>query len=331
MLAALGLWAALAPVRVVLPVRPDCPPAADVAKDVEVLMGLESPPAVDVRIDVRDVPEGVVADVEYASGGTVRTREIPGASCREVVDAAAVVVAVGVDPIAVQAVLEPVILRPQSAAPPPAPELPAPLPVAVAEPEPPSPSSPPSDKPRPRGHRVSLGAFVRGGLEAGAVSNPSGWLGGGLQLGKRPAKGEVAVRHRFARDVAHPENASTGASVSLTVGRLAGCWTPRAGAVVFGACLGADVGMLRGEGYGLETPGTARGLWVAATPGVQAHWQANRTLRIGAVIDVPLSLVRPTLTIDDFQRPLAQMGFAGVWAGLSLEFTFFDESAGRRR
>lgn len=95
--------------------------------------------------------------------------------------------------------------------------------------------------------------------------------------------------------------------------------------------MGVDLGAVRGGGFGLEDNGGAASLWVGATPGLRAHWQPTRRLSVGLVVDVPISVLRPTLTIDDFATPLVHAGLTGAWAGLSVGFTFFDESPPSRR
>lgn len=186
--------------------------------------------------------------------------------------------------------------------------------------------------PRPRRRRrASLGAFARGGLGVGGLPAPMGWVGGGLHLGLGSLRVELSAQHLFAQQIQHTEDESTGADVSLTSGRGAGCWTPRVGAFTLGACAGVDVGAARGAGFGLEEPGTASTLWVAVTPGLRAHWHPTPRVALGLALDVPISAVRPLLRIDDFGSPLVEVGVTGVFAGLSFGFTFFDESVPRRR
>lgn len=325
-----------AQVQVTMPTRPDCPASADVARDIETLIGDPVPP-IDVRLTVRDTEAGVVAQLVYVAGGQTQTRDIPGASCAEVVNAAAVVVAVGVDPIAVQKTLEPVLQRPTVVAPvvvepPPAlpltsePEPEAPAPATVVEGAQPRPEPQAARRSRP-----SLGAFVRGGIGAGGLPDPMGWVGGGLQLGFGGLRVELAGQHLFAQRLEHPDNSSTGADVSMTSARPAVCWTPRVGAFTLGGCAGLDLGLARGAAFGLDRGGTGRALWVAVTPGLRAHWHPTRRFFLGLAVDVPISVARPTLTIDDFTAPLVETGLAAVWAGLSVGFTFFDESRPNRR
>lgn len=334
MIAVLGaLVAVQVQVQVTSPSRPDCPTSEVIARDIETLIGVVPPPLVDVRIEVFDRGEGVVAELSYTAGSRTQARSIPGTTCADVVYAAAVVVAVGVDPVAVVHTLAPILQRPSGvpehplvAQPPPV------LPLAEAPRSQPGPARvQPSPSPsRPR-RRPSLGVFARGGIGVGGLPSPTGWVGGGLQLGLGGLRVEASAQHLFARRVEHSEDASTGADVSITGARPAACWTPRVGAFTLGGCAGLDVGAVRGEGFGLENNGTATSLWVAATPGLRVHWHPSPRFGLGLSLDVPVGLVRPTLSIDDFQEPLVRTGLTAVWAGLSFQFTFFDESPARRR
>jgi len=321
-----------AQVQVTMPVRPDCPTAAEVARDIETLIGEPVPP-IDVQLGVRDTSEGVVADLAYTAAEQTQRRSIPGATCADVVNAAAVVVAVGVDPVAVRETLQPVLQTPTPEVPEvvePPPALPM---TAEAEPEPvpPAPAFAPPAEPRPRRRRPSFGAFARGGLGLSELPEPMGWVGGGLQLGLGGLRVELSAQHLFDQRIVHRDNENAGADVSLTSARPAACWTPRLGAFTLGGCVGLDLGVARGRGFGLDDPGTGRALWVAVTPGFRAHWHPTRRFFVGLVLDVPVTLRRATLTIDDFEAPLVQTGVAGVWTGLSVGFTFFDESPTSRR
>lgn len=340
MLALAGLVAVtLGPIDVQMSDRTGCPSASAIAIDIERLIGTSSVPQVDVRLELRDTAEGVVGELEYTVAGRVQTRTIPGSSCAEVANAVAVVVAVGVDPVAVQRTVQPILQRPTLEPPPlpPPPALPSTTedPEAVAQQQPGAPLSSRSEvalEPRPRRRRRPwLGAFARGGVGVGGLPAPMGWVGGGLQLGLGGLRVELSGQHLLAQQIQHPEDESTGADVALTSGRAAGCWTPRVGAFTLGGCAGGDVGAARGSGFGLEEPGTASTLWVAVTPGLRAHWHPTPRIAVGLALDVPVSVVRPRLRIDDFDSPLVEVGVTGVFAGLSVGFTFFDGSGSRRR
>ncbi len=331
MLGSLVLLAA-AQVQVDISARPDCPPAEVVERDIQDLIGASPAELLEVSIELQDTTHGVLAEVSYTQGANTQTRVLEGATCPEVVNAAALVVAVGVDPIAVQRTVAPLLQHPSHPIPPaePLPELPAPLePVATPGVTPPvsDVESASTAERTPRQLRRSVGLFARGGAVVGSLSEAGGWVGGGAALGLGPISLEVSAQHAFAVRVEHSVDASTGARVSMTAARPSGCWTPRLGAFTLGACLGADFGAVRGAGFGLERRGTASIPWIAATPGLRMHWHASRRVALGFALDFPVSLMRPTLSIDDFEAPVTQVGRSGVWAGLSFQFTFFDESS----
>ena len=79
----------LGPVRVSMPARADCPAVEAVERDISTLLGGTQVPQVDVRIEIREEPSGVVAVLSFDAAGRTQARRIPGATCAEVVDAAA--------------------------------------------------------------------------------------------------------------------------------------------------------------------------------------------------------------------------------------------------
>jgi hypothetical protein len=91
------------------------------------------------------------------------------------------------------------------------------------------------------------------------------------------------------------------------------------------------VGVVRGAGFGLVQPDTPSALWGAVTPGLRAYGWPSKRVRLGLVVDVPISLTRPRFVIDDFEAPLVEVDQVAVWAGLSVGFIFFDETRRTRR
>lgn len=327
-----------APVRVSMPVRSDCPSAETVERDISTLIGVSPLPEIDVRIEVADAAGGVVAELSFNSAGRSQARTIPGATCSDVVNAAAVVVAVGVDPVAVGQSLAPVLQRPSPAAVPVAPLAPPPLPT-TSEPlvEPsvdPAPefagSEDRSDAPQSRTPRspLHLHAFAFGGPTLGAFQRVSGWLGGGLALHRGALRAEVTGQHQFGQRVDHPQASDSGAIVSLTSGRGSGCWSPSVGSFSLSACGGIDLGAAVGRGRGLESRVDARALWAALTPGARVHWRPKGPLAVGLFVDVPISVLRPAFAIDDFEEPLTEVGLASLWVGLALELTLWQRDSG---
>ncbi len=327
-LAALSLG--LGPVQVRLQAPPQCPSESVVEADIESLLGEQR--VVDVEVRVEPQGDEVVATVEYQVGASVQVRTIPGPSCDAVLDAVAVVVAVGIDPLEVQRAVAPSLPPPAQAV-----ERPTPPPALPSVLEPASPraqAKPAAEEPAaasgPRRAHV-LDGFARAGVASGLVLGAAGWVGGGLGWSMGAGRVEAWGRHQFGRRVDQPSAPEAGADVALSSGALAACWTPSLGRFTIGACGGMEAGAVVGRGRGLESPLVARDLWLAAVPGLRVGWTVHPRVRLGALVDVPVSLRRPRFSIDDFDVPLMQVGAAGVFAGLSVAVVFFDESAMGRR
>jgi len=329
----------VAPVRVSMPERSDCPSASAVERDIATLIAVNPLPEIDVRVEIMDVAQGVVAELSFESDGRSQTRSIPGATCSEVANAAAVVVAVGVDPIAVGQSIAPMLQRPTAPEPPVVPPAaPPPLPTtsgpAVGSP-PDSPvgasaseshlEAPPRDRP---GAGVGLHAFAFGGPTVGVFPQVSGWLGGGLALLRGTLRVELSGQHQFGQRVVHALAPEAGAVVALTSGRGSGCWSPQLGDFSLSGCGGIELGAAVGRGRGLEQRTDAVALWAAVTPGVRAHWRPKGPLAVGLFMDVPISVRRPSFAIDDFVEPLTEVGLASLWIGLGFELTLLRADSG---
>ncbi len=337
------LWAALVAVvtdpgsvHVSITPRGDCPSAAEVEEDVQELLGADEGIDGEASIQIFDRGDEVVGVVRLQGAQSMQTRTLQGGSCAGVADAAALVIAVGLDPMGVRETLEPLLSPPR---PPPVPEpsVPAPqLPPVVDEPEV---SSPPSTQPDVEPSRGpvrarrpwSVHGWILGGPTLGLLPGPSGRLGGGLAASTGQARIELSTHYEFARNIDHSDSPDSGASMSMTSIQPAACWTPRVRSFTFPVCGGVVLGWVTGRGRGLQQERVARSLFVAAAPSVRGLWQATRWFAFGLDLEVPVPIRRPRFQIDDFSDPLVQLGGVGLFAGVVVEFTFFDKSASSRR
>ena len=233
-----------------------------------------------------------------------RSRELQAATCAELVDAAAVGIAMSVRALT------------ESERPAPAP------PDAVASPPHPAPAPPPplSDVARPATtSRSALAGRVAVVGDAGALPAPAI----GIEIG-------AALRLRWVRiglsgTALAPRDAQTaggaGGEVGLIYGAIEICAPASNRRVQVFGCSGFELGRLSAEGIGIMRPRLGTALWEAARAelGVGFPVGPRLVLAIRAGAGVPLS--RPQFVIDGstpVHRPAPVVARAA--AGVELEF-----------
>jgi hypothetical protein len=316
----------------------DCPTRDAVLDDVARILGPKKTEAAAARVAAHavlfrgeDARWHVVITV---SGGGAGERTLEASSCEEVANAAALVLALRVDPTsfapemplpsppaAIASAIPPAEAPapPFSEVPPTPParaatEQPAPFSGAESPPDrPPAPSSPSRDG-------ILIGTAVAGGV--GAL--PSADLGvevtatlkrGRLRL--EPLLGTSLVQHA---DVAG--FTSQGASLRLARGGLRGCYAAIDLRLTLSGCVTGEVDWFWADGYGATTPENANAGEVAFGAGALATWRLTRSVVLRAQLEGLVVVSPPTFVIDDtagnvtsqVYRPAALMGRAAMGA-----------------
>lgn len=256
---------------------PECPVEAQVRADIERLGGVALD---DGALTVRGtaVHEGGGAwrvDLAIAGrDGVTHTRRVVGASCREVADATALIVALALG-------------------------TPAPLPAPVERPEPPIPrrgepaevdlapiASSRADSPE----RVAWSFGATTGLDVGALPQPALGFGvaGGLALG--PSRFELRVGAWLPRSAAI-ETPSIG--VSLVEASLRYCHALLARDTdSLESCGAIEAGVLRASSSDPHWSKTGQGWWLAPEIGLLATHRAAAWLAIAIEVDALVPLAR---------------------------------------
>lgn len=361
MLAAAGLVAVLGavPAEPAVPLEwrgsSRCDEGTRAAKVLAMLLdGSTPPPGQRAVVTVQPAQRAWVAVVEIETPAGTLVRTLPGAPCRLVADAVALIVAVAVDPLGAGAAVEP----PLHPAPVQSPPLPATVDapssrVAAGSSEPvPARSSAPlptrvgskarpvavgEGPPQPAGPELAsrrsiptLSAFVRGGGAIGGIPGPSGGWGGGLAVTWGPLRLTVEGSQTRSRTVAHSRFSGVGARVFGASGGLSVCWAPRSGALSMPICGGFEGGAFVAEGFGLAQTRTVAVPWVAAVPQVHPTVWVTSWLGLGVALAVPVALVRSGLRIDDVPDEFVRIEPVGVRVGPNVEVVFFDQQWRRR-
>lgn len=290
-----------------------CPDEAQLRERLDGMLARASPerrdaPQLRAHARVQETSPGrFTLALEITTRDGVSARAIEAASCVELADATALLIAMMIDPAAAI-----------DAEPPPLPPPPPPPPTDVPEETEPSPppttEAPPTEHApeeaaphpppeRPPATRAAIGAD----LALGGAGLPGFGAGFGLSVAvlRTHLRGELFGRTHLPRTRALPGLEEGGAAVryQLAGGGVRGCGVGRVGArarVELFGCLGVELGAMRGEGIDLPVSASRTLLWAAAlvTPGLAVALAPR--LALVARADLGVALARPRFAVLNY-------------------------------
>ena len=319
-----------------------CPGAAQGQAMIEANLGValnEIETNADFAVTFSKGSQGWSAIIDMRSSASNSTRTLPAVdSCREASEAAALVVAIA---------LQPSTAAPQKASgpePEPEPELvpepepepklvpepgsvpgraPEPEPELVPQPEPErvpaaQPEPAPLRSPAPTPVRLTVGGHlgIAGGVRYGSLDQAVGVLNlrGGLLLRRARVSLEAVVA---PQRVVAVDNA---AQVRFTQWGIAagGCWRiPLAESISLEPCGGMEVGQMVSTPEGLEDRATRAPTWLAVRAGPHVNWRFLPRAGLWAGAEALVPLARPAYKVGGVGTvartlPVGVSGFAGV-------------------
>jgi hypothetical protein len=215
---------------------------------------------------------------------TLGERELMGNTCEEVLDAAAVIVALAVheDAAARAAPIAPSV---QAAT---------------------SPIDATADSAPQRSRQWLAGAVVGG--EAGALPGVGPGVGATLAFARPPLRFELAGMFWMSRRAMLAS--AGGGELEMVAATLRGCRT--LGGSRIAACAGLELGSIHSSGVGTMNPMTYWTSWIAPTLGVMGHWQLGRRTALVVHADLAVPARRPHFVIlgvdGDVFRPAPVAG-----------------------
>ena len=233
-------------------------------------------------------------------------RSLDGDSCEVVTDAAALIVAVMLDP---QTVLEDLEQKAEPVLPQPAPKV-----APKAAPEPAPKAAPPERKVRGIIGIVGTGSF-------GALPRFGGGLLATAGIDTKYVRAEAVTTYDAPQLRIVDEQTRAGAVFDLWTAGARGCGVARVQTLVVPVCLGVELGSLRARGEGLEVGRRVNLLHSRATVGAGLSWAATRWLELRAEVAGLVTLSPWRVVIDDLgevhrSRPVgvrAALGFAAIF------------------
>jgi hypothetical protein len=233
-------------------------------------------------------------------------RTLDGDNCEVVTDAAALIVAVMLDP---QTVLEDLVREPEAE--PALEEAPAPKPTPKTTPRP--------TQPRERKVRGIIGIAGTGTFEA--LPRFGGGLLATAGIDSRYVRAEAVTTYDAPQLRLIDQEARAGAVFDVWTVGARGCGVARVRTLVFPVCAGVELGSLRARGEGLDIGRRVSLLHARATVGGGLSWSATRWLELRAEVAGLITLSPWRVVIDDLgevhrSRPVgvrAALGFAAVF------------------
>jgi len=301
-----------------------CPSAAQGLTMIEANLGArlgDIETDADFTVTLSQSDRGWSATIDMRSGTANSTRTLPAVdSCQEASDAAALVVAIALDP-STGAAAGNLVPEPE---PEPKPELvpepePVPQPEPKPEPEPePEPEREPSTAPEPVDPPLAIGAHlgIAGGIRYGSLDRAVGalTLRGGLLLPRIRVSLEVVTAPR--RVVAIDD--ATRARFTQWGLAAGGCWrVPLAPMAALEPCGALEIGQMLSTTDGLDNARTRAPTWLAFRAGPHLTWRLLRRTGLWAGVEALVPLTRPTYEVGGAGTvtrtlPVGVSAFAGV-------------------
>ncbi|MCY1063872.1 hypothetical protein OV090_03810 [Nannocystis sp. RBIL2] len=296
-----------------------CPTRDDV---LEALAALTRPPdleGVRVRGVVRRVAGRYELRLDIHTQSLTQRRVERADACESLDGAAALIIAIAIDPLEFANQLAPPAPEPQPE-PEPTPPTPVPPPPEVAAPAPLDPELPPASDPPPapppappsrpsppraaRAHKLSVLLRVDGAIDAGITPTIAGDIGGAFGFLYHRLRVEAVAHYMPARPLDY-FNAEVGLDAKVgMVARWAlgvrGCGRFLPGALEIPVCLGLEGGQFLAEGAGITIDRRqARPPWFAILLGLGLVWSPHPRIGLGVRTDFVIAPLRAQFTVSD--------------------------------
>ena len=290
----------------------DCPSIDEVRAEVARLLGgpVHLPGGQELKASaiVAHEPTWSVS-IQTDLAGRSGRRSIEAASCQDLADATALILALVIDPTVVPT--PPMRSKPSL----PLPPLPPPPPVPVV------PQPAPQKQPLPMDFLFGVQATG----SQGTLPSVDLGVGGSVGVVARHVRVELRTTYGLRRDqiatVATPADAY--GRFNFLASTLVACFNLGKEALAFGPCAGTEVGVVSAEGFGISKSYQVHRLWLAFGAGGYAAIALGRHVGVPLHLDVLAPIRRPEFVFSDsvpnrvFQAPAI-----GVRASLGIELRF---------
>ena len=108
---------------------------------------------------------------------------------------------------------------------------------------------------------------------------------------------ELNAAYGFRREVSYPERPTVGGRLDMLSAGARLCALPELGSIGFSVCVGPEVGLLRGVGFGVETVFETTDFYLALALGPGLRWRIAGDLFAYLGVDAQLALARPSFHV----------------------------------
>lgn len=283
-----------------------CPSDSEVRQELQRLLGAStaSPGGrVDATARVNAVNGGFELEIALGQDDQLRTRRLSAPRCAELGHAAALIVALAIDPsltLAEGARTE-TLEKLSEVVPAPCPAAPAPVKAVSSERATRCPTCPGcAPATMPDWHTAVLAAVS---ISYGELPQPLPRVSVGAAYRAEPHWLELSLSGAFASTGFRGDG--RGATLWQWYATPRYCVQARFGTTWVGPCASTEVGLIKAAGFGVEQPKTQRTWWVAPGLGLQADWrlQSGARLLVGADLLVAATRTRFQLDAEPLFRP----------------------------
>ena len=238
--------------------------------------------------------------IETELAGRPGRRSIEAASCQDLADATALIIALMIDPEAVAAHAT----QPRPMAPPP--------PAQAA----------PALQKKPRTMQYLVGIHAAG--SQGTLPSVDVGLGGGIGLAGRLWRVELRGTYGLRRDQKAMAPAPPGAygQFNFTAAALAGCFNLGREGLAFGPCADAELGVVSAKGVNVSQSLPADTTWLALGGGVYAAVSLGHHLSLPLHLDVLAPLRRSEFVFKGVPGRVFQAPVVGGRISVGIELHF---------
>jgi len=304
-----------------------CPTSSDLEASIQRLLGrpprLNDGRELDVKASARLAPDGLWhGQVDTSLGSKLGRRILQTESCRAVADATAFIVALMIDPEAVAAHQR----SPASAA--------SSVPPTVPAPTTQSPPSRPLARqdevgqrpPVASGRSLAIGLGAVFAADTGTLPGPT--YGGGARVGVKLDHSSLEigiVDWADSRRTIPGTSPPAGGDFHLLSGFVGVCPALAVRALDLGACVDAELDVLRGVGFGVSSTYENSFRWFSVGAGPLARLRLDRHFSVSMKLGALVPLEHPTFTLKGVSedqgrvhRPASVVGRAAL--GVDLDF-----------
>jgi hypothetical protein len=299
---------------------PECPNAQDIQAHAERLLGQPLGAARAQRVVARAVVRRNEAGnwelrLSLTSNERVSEDTLIAKQCLALGDATALKVALAVDPVATARAVALAAGNAESSGNSAAPK-PAPVPELRAGPSQ-VPETDATSSPTP----ASLGVRLTSGAGLGVLPSVAGGAALALWLQQSAWRAELGAYGFWGGDAHYQRMPAVGARLQLFSAVARGCPILRGGTLEFPICFGLELGVMRGEGYGVERTDSAHSWWGAVAVGPALKAPVSEIFSLWFEADGAFAFLRPGFNV----RNLGSLYSAGpgsvrVWAGGEIRF-----------